>query len=316
MKKIPLIVITGPTASGKTDLAIQTAKRLNGEIISADSMQIYRYMNIGTAKPTIEERQGIPHHMIDIIDPDEEYNVALFQKHANVLIREIAGRGRLPILAGGSGLYVNSIIYPMNFTDAVDDPAYRSNLKKILEENGVIYLHNLLKQVDPDTAFKLHPNDTRRIIRALEVYHLTGKTMKEYRQNYREMEPQYNLLLYGLTMDRQTLYRRINQRVDKMINAGLVREVISLLDRGYGKDLVSMQGLGYKEIVSYLEGLVTLEEAIEILKRDTRRFAKRQLTWFKREDRILWLDRYAFDDLSALAEWMVLDVEKKLLSNW
>jgi tRNA dimethylallyltransferase len=316
MKKTSLLVITGPTASGKTDLAIQAAKRLNGEIISADSMQIYRYMNIGTAKPNIEERQGIPHHMIDIVDPDEEYNVALFQKHANACIRETVERGKLPILAGGSGLYVNSIIYQMNFTDAVDDPDYRNQLRIILETRGAKYLHGLLEKVDPDTAANLHPNDTRRIIRALEVHHLTGKTMKEYRQNFREMESPYSLLLYGLTMERERLYDRINKRVDKMIKAGLVQEVKNLLFRGYTKDLVSMQGLGYKEIVAYLEGMDTLDEAVETLKRDTRRFAKRQLTWFRREKRIHWLDRGNYDHPNNLVDWLCSDVEKKLLSNW
>ncbi len=316
MNKNSLLVITGPTASGKTDLAIKIAKQLNGEIISADSMQIYRYMNIGTAKPTIEERQGVPHHMIDIVDPDEEYNVALFQRHAKICIGEIAERGKLPILAGGSGLYVNSIIYPMDFTDAVEDPDYRKHLKRVLEDKGAKYLHSLLMKVDLDTAGKLHPNDTRRIIRALEVYHLTGKTMKEYQQNFRELEPPYNLLLYGLAMEREILYDRINIRVDSMIRAGLVQEVKGLLDRGYTNNLVSMQGLGYKEIVAYLEGLVTLDEAVETLKRDTRRFAKRQLTWFRREKRIHWLDRVNFDHTNALAEWLCSDVEKKLLSNW
>jgi len=315
MKKIPLVVITGPTASGKTDLAIRIAKRLDGEIISADSMQIYRYMDIGTANPTEEERQGIPHYMIDIVDPDEEYNVAMYQKDANTCIRHAANRSRLPILTGGSGLYVNSIIYPMNFTDAVEDPDYRCFLKNILKNRGSIYLHNMLRDIDPDTAAKLHPNDTRRVIRALEVYHLTGKTMTEYQQNYRDMDPPFHLIMYALTMDRKILYDRINQRVDKMIESGLVDEVKSLLERGYTKNLVSMQGLGYKEIIAYLEGSYTLEEAVYVLKRDTRRFAKRQITWFKRERRIQWLNIEKFEHRNDLAEWLVSDIEKKLLSN-
>lgn len=316
MRKISLLVITGPTASGKTDLAIQAASHLNGEIISADSMQIYRYMNIGTAKPTIEEQQGIPHHMIDIVDPDEEYNAALFQKQANDCIRDVANKGKLPILAGGTGLYINSIIYPMNFTDAVNDPDYRKQLQEILIQYGVSYLHHMLEEVDPDTAGRLHPNDTRRVMRALEVYHLSGKPMKDYQQNYKEMEPPYNLLLYGLTMDRQQLYQRINQRVDKMVKLGLIQEVEGLLNRGYTKKLVSMQGLGYKEVISYLEGLSTLEETLDILKRDTRRFAKRQLTWFRKEGRVHWLNFDEFDHSKTMDEWMILDVEKKLLSNW
>lgn len=316
MQKKPLLVITGPTASGKTDLAIQAALRLNGEIVSADSMQIYRYMDIGTAKPAIEERRGIPHHMIDIVNPDDKYNAALFQRQASKVIHSISERGKLPILVGGTGLYINSIIYPMSFTDAMEDQEYRWQLKKILKKRGALYLHEFLRQVDPITAGRLHPNDTRRIIRALEVYHLTGKTMEEYRQDFRRMEPTYNLMLYGLNPDRQKLYERINARAEKMLQSGLIQEVQNLLNMGYSKNLVSMQGLGYKEIVSYLRGLATLEEATEILKRDTRRFAKRQLTWFRREERIGWLDPDAFVSPEALCDWLITDVNKKLLYNW
>ncbi len=309
MKKTPLLVITGPTSTGKTALAIKIAQVLNGEIISADSMQIYRYMDIGTAKPTIEERKGIPHYMLDIVYPDEEYNVALFQKQAMKTIEDISKRGRLPILAGGTGLYINSIIYPMDFSDAEKDPEYRNYLKKRLKENGVLWLHNQLKKVDLKSAERLHPNDTRRIIRALEIYHLTGKPMTAFHQNYKEIEPPYDLLLYGLTMERQILYERINLRVDCMIEAGLVDEVRGLLKKGYTKDLVSMQGLGYKEIVAYLKGLVTLNEAIEVLKRNTRRFAKRQLTWFRREKQIKWL--YADKQTTEqLAEQLISDIGK------
>jgi len=311
MNKIPLVVIVGPTAAGKTDLAIQAAKRLHGEIVSADSMQIYRYMDIGTAKPTMEERRGIPHHMIDIVDPDEEFNAALFQRGAKEAIRRIAERGRLAILAGGTGLYVNSILYPMNFTDAVEDPEYRSYLNGLLTLHGRGHLHDLLNQVDPDTAARLHPNDTRRVIRALEVYHVTGKTMMEYRQDFRDMEPLYEWMLYGLTMDRQKLYERINGRVDRMIEAGLIEEVKGLLDMGYSGDLVSMQGLGYKEIIRYLEGRIFREEAIEILKRDTRRFAKRQITWFRRETRIQWLEADQFENRQIVCDQLISDIEKK-----
>jgi len=312
MDKIPLIVITGPTATGKTELAVQIASRLNGEIVSADSMQIYRYMNIGTAKPSLEERKGIAHHMIDIIDPDEEYNVALFQKQADQAIRNIAERGRLPIMAGGTGLYVNSIIYPMNFTDAVEDPDYRCYLNSLLESHGPEHLHSMLSEIDPETAARLHPNDTRRTIRALEVFHLTGKTMKDYRQNYREMETDYQLVMYGLTMDRQKLYDRINLRVDKMMEAGLVEEVEDLLAKGYSKNLISMQGLGYKEIIDYLNGIYSKDEAVEILKRDTRRFAKRQLTWFRREGRIEWLNMDQQESIAELAERLSMDIKEKL----
>jgi tRNA dimethylallyltransferase len=314
MQKIPLIVITGPTASGKTDLAIQVALKLNGEIISADSMQIYRYMDIGTAKPTLQERQGIPHHMVDILYPDEEYNVAMFQKHATEKINHIFEQGKLPILAGGTGLYINSIIYPMNFTDAVDDPEYRKYLNKLLEQNGALWLHNQLRSVDPGSAERLHPNDTRRVIRAMEVYRLTGKPMETYKQEFSELESPYKALVYGLSMDRQLLYERINVRVDRMMNSGLVKEVKGILDKGYSQNLVSMQGLGYKEIVDYLKGLSTLEESINILKRNTRRFAKRQIAWFKREKQIVWLDPISMGNLKAVSNWMITDIGKKLLS--
>lgn len=315
MSKIPLVVITGPTASGKTDLAIQTALQLKGEIISADSMQIYRYMNIGTAKPDLKKRQGIPHHMIDICDPNDDFNVAMFQKQAVEVIRHIAERGRLPILTGGTGLYINSIIYPMNFTNADDDQKYREKLNVLLSKNGAEWLHKQLEKIDPRSAERLHPNDTRRVIRAMEVYHLTGKPMEAYRQEFNKLESPYNLLIYGLTMDRQKLYERINLRVVKMIDTGLIHEVKGLLSKGYTKELVSMQGLGYKEIVDYLKGLTTLDESIRILKRNTRRFAKRQISWFKREEQIIWMDPIKMGSLKAVEDYLISDIEKRLLSN-
>lgn len=315
MKKIPLVIITGPTASGKTDLAIQIAQQLNGEIISADSMQIYRYMDIGTAKPAIHERQGIPHHMIDIRNPDEEFNVSLFQKLTTDIIRQIAERGKLPILAGGTGLYISSIIYPMNFTDAVEDPEYRSHLNEMLDQHGSTWLHNHLRRVDPDSAQRLHPNDTRRVIRAMEVFHLTGKTMEAYRQNFADLESPYSTRMYGLLMDRQLLYDRINVRVDRMIESELINEVKGILEKGYSRNLVSMQGLGYKEIVDYLKGLSTQEECINILKRNTRRFAKRQIAWFKREEQIIWLNPMEIGDPKAVGDWLITNIGKNLLSN-
>ena len=312
MKKIPLVVIVGPTGVGKTDLAIRLAKGIHGEIVSADSMQIYRYMNIGTAKPTLEERQGIPHYMMDVVEPDEAFNAALFQKGAGESIRKINAGKKLPILAEGTGLYINSILYPMGFTDAAEDPEYRHYLNKVLEQHDNQYLHHLLEQNVPDTAARLHSNDTRRTIRALEVYHVTGKTMMEFRQDYHNMEsPCYDWMLYGLTMGRSKLYERINKRVDRMIQSGLVKEVKKLLDMGYRGDLVSMQGLGYKEILHYLEGRSTWEEAVELLKRNTRRFAKRQLTWFQREKRIHWLDGNQSEDRSFLCDQIISDIEKK-----
>ncbi|NLC45060.1 MAG: tRNA (adenosine(37)-N6)-dimethylallyltransferase MiaA [Clostridiales bacterium] len=315
MNKIPLLVITGPTASGKTDLAIQVAQQLNGEIISADSMQIYRYMDIGTAKPSIDERQGIPHHMIDVRNPDDEFNVSMFQKLSSDIIRQITKRGKIPILAGGTGFYISSIIYPMNFTDAVEDPEYRSHLNKLLDQHGTTWLHNHLRRVDPVSAQRLHPNDTRRVIRAMEVFHLTGKTMEAFRQDFSELDSPYSTRIYGLTMDRQLLYDRINLRVDRMIESGLIEEVKEIMDRGYSRNLVSMQGLGYKEIVDYLKGLSTQEESINILKRNTRRFAKRQIAWFKREEQIIWLDPFKMGDLKTVGNWLITDIGNNLLSN-
>lgn len=312
MNKIPLVVIVGPTAVGKTDISIQAAKTLNGEIISADSMQIYRYMNIGTAKPTLYERQDIPHHMIDIVDPNEEFSVALFQKGANQSIKEIYDNGKLPILSGGTGLYVNSILFPMNFSSSFEDADYRNHLNELSSSCGNTFVHNLLNNVDPKTAARLHPNDNRRVIRALEVHHLTGKTMAEYQQDFNEIETPYELILLGLTMDRQKLYDRINLRVDTMIETGLIDEVKALLDMGYSKNLISMQGLGYKEVISYIDGLVTLAETKEILKRATRRFAKRQQTWFRREKRILWLDTDSFSDRQEMLDWIILHIKKRL----
>ncbi len=311
MGKIPLVIITGPTAVGKTDLAIQTALELNSEIVSADSMQIYRYMDIGTAKPSLEERQGVPHHMIDIVDPDEEYSVARYQVEAREAIERIYRKGKLPILTGGTGLYINSVIMPMSFTEAAEDPQYREELKRLAADKGNEYIYRMLDKIDPETAAKLHPNDIRRVIRALEVFHITGRTMSDYRQDFANMESQYDLVYLGLNMNRNDLYDRINKRVDTMLGSGLLDEVRSLLDMGYTKDLVSMQGLGYKEMIGYLEGLYSLDEATEILKRDTRRYAKRQLTWFRRDKRIEWLDVDNRTNRDRL-HWIMLHIKKIL----
>lgn len=287
MKK-PLLTILGPTAVGKTDISIAIAKKVNGEIISADSMQIYKHMNIGTAKPKIEEMQGIKHYLIDEIELDEEFNVAIFQKKAYQYIDIILNKNKLPIVVGGTGLYINSLVYPLDFTDGVSNWEYRNKLDEIANNRGNEYLHNLLNNIDPESASSIHPNNRKRVIRALEVYEETGKTMSYFKERSQTKESPYNLLMIGLTMERQLLYERINRRIDIMIEDGLIDEVKNILDMGYNKNLISMLGLGYKEIVKYLEGKYTLEEAIYILKRDTRRFAKRQLTWFKRDDRIHW----------------------------
>jgi len=319
MSKIPLVIILGPTAVGKTAISIEIAKRLNGEIISADSMQIYKYMDIGTAKPSIEEREGVPHHLLDVVYPDEPFNVSLYKDLATKTIKEIYSRGKLPIVAGGTGLYINSLIYPLDFTDAHEDKEYREKLEKEAEEKGKDWLYNKLKLVDPETAKRLHPNDVRRIIRALEVYHITGKPMSEYYGRDLRKNHQYSIVLIGLTMERNKLYDRINKRVDIMVENGLVDEVKWLMEKGYDRNLNSMQGLGYKEIIQYLLGRRTLEEAIYILKRDTRRFAKRQLTWFRRLTHVNWLEVDTFEDkeelIKHICDWIMDKLQIKYKEN-
>ena len=305
----PLIVITGPTATGKSDVGILVAEQLSGEIISADSMLLYRHMNIGTAKPTLEERQGIPHHMIDIADPDQEYSVALYQNEARHLITETLKRNNLPILVGGTGLYIRAVIDPYEFGAASGKPELRERLLIEAEREGYDKLHRRLLEVDPEAASKLHPRDSRRIIRALEVYYLTGQPISSYNKLNQNHRPLYRLFMFGLNMERSRLYQRIEQRVDSMLAAGLVEEVQSLLERGYSKELNAMRSLGYKEIAAYLTGELSYEEAIEFLKRNTRRFAKRQLTWFRRDERIRWLDIDEYGSLDAVAKEITKSIE-------
>lgn len=283
-----LVVIVGPTAVGKTKLSLTLAKRLNGEIISGDSMQVYRYMDIGTAKASLAERAVVPHHLIDIINPDEEYSVVHFQQMATRLIREINQRGKLPFLVGGTGLYIESVTHRFRFAQAEQNPGLREQLKRLAETEGVEALHRRLAIVDPVTAKRLHPNDVKRVIRAIEMYELTGEKMSDYQE--RAAQSPYDLYMIGLTMERSLLYERINQRVEQMIADGLVDEVRRLLERGYDPSLTSLQGLGYKELIPYLQGACTLDEAIEEIKKRTRRFAKRQLTWFRRMPEVHWYD--------------------------
>jgi tRNA dimethylallyltransferase len=287
-QKEKLVVIVGPTAVGKTELSLELAEQFDGEIISGDSMQVYRGMDIGTAKATPEELARVPHHLIDIIDPDEEYSVALFQEAATRLITEINARGKLPFIVGGTGLYIESVTHRFQFAQAEQDPELRSRLQRLAETEGVDALHRRLAAVDPLTAERLHPNDVKRVIRALEIYELTGTKMSDFQ--HRAQQSPYDLLMIGLTMERQTLYERINQRVDKMLEAGLVEEVRRLLDQGYGSALTSMQGLGYKELIPYLYGEITLEKAVNDIKQRTRHFAKRQLSWFRRMSEVQWFD--------------------------
>ena len=281
--------VVGPTASGKTAYAIELAKKCGGEVISCDSMQIYRHMDIGTAKPTKYEMDGIPHHMIDIAEPWENYSVARFVTEARSCIDDVLARGRVPILCGGTGLYFDSVIKNIDFAENESDPEYRSELQKAAEEHGNEYVHDMLKKVDQKSAEAVHPNNLKRVIRALEIYKTTGKTKTELdRESVRESL--YNAEIYGLNRPREELYERINKRVDIMLENGLLDEVKNLLEMGISRDATSMQAIGYKELVEYFEGRCTLDAAIDKIKQESRRYAKRQLTWFKRNNEIIWLN--------------------------
>lgn len=287
--KPKLLVLVGPTAVGKTKMSIELAKTFNAEIISGDSMQVYRHMDIGTAKIKPEEMAGIPHHLIDIHEPDYAYSVAEFQESCRQLITDIHARGKLPFIVGGTGLYVESVCYNFQFSEVGSDEAFRKEQFDYAEAHGPEMLHKKLQQIDPVSAERLHPNDVRRVIRALEIYHMTGTRQSDQLAAQKKESP-YELCIVGLTMDRQMLYNRIEDRIDEMMAEGLVEEVASLLDRGVGPGCISMQGLGYKEIASYLREDVPLETAVSELKRDTRRFAKRQLSWFRHMKDIHWVD--------------------------
>lgn len=297
-----VIVILGPTASGKTALSVELAKEINGEIISADSMQIYKHMNIGTAKPDKIERGGIPHHLIDEAEPDEEFSVARFKELALEYIENIIKRGKVPIVAGGTGLYINSLIYNINFSETICDWEFREKLKKEAETYGNEYLYEKLKKVDPEAASKIHCNNLKRVIRALEVYEYTKLPISFHQKMSRNEPPSYNFIIFGLKMNREKLYDRINKRVDLMLQKGLIDEVKKLMEMGYDRNLVSMQGLGYKEIISHLEGEISLEEAIYILKRDTRRYAKRQMTWFRRIEGVHWIEVDGYKNSQEILE--------------
>ena len=300
-----LLVLLGPTAIGKTDVSIDLAKRMNGEIISADSMQIYKYMDIGSAKVTKEEMQGIEHHLVDILNPDEDFTVANYKSRAEKLITEINNKGKLPIIAGGTGLYINSLVYDLNFTQVAPDEKFRSRLENIAEEKGNEFIYEKLAKIDKESSEKISPNDQKRVIRALEIFEVTGKTMSEYNKDFRKPIEDYNLVMIGLNMDRARLYERINLRVDIMMENGLVEEVKSILSMGYYKDLVSMQGIGYKEIIMYLENEITLERSIELIKQKSRNYAKRQLTWFRRDKRIKWIDLDNYSEMETLIEEII-----------
>ena len=296
MEKQPLIIITGPTAVGKTALSVQLAKRIGGEIISADSMQVYRHMDIGSAKVTKEEMEGVPHHLIDILEPSEEFNVVAFQKLARRAVEEICARGAVPIIAGGTGFYIQALLYDIDFTETQEEEAFRKEMEQKAAEEGPGAVHALLAQVDPESAAAIHENNVKRVIRALEFHRQTGMKISEHNEKERKKESPYDFFYYVLTTDRPVLYERIERRVDLMMAQGLVDEVKRLKEMGCTRQMVSMQGLGYKEILACLDGELSLEEAVYIIKRDTRHFAKRQLTWFKRERDVRFLNLPDFDN--------------------
>lgn len=290
-KKQPFIILTGPTAVGKTALSIQLAKALGGEIISADSMQVYRHMDIGSAKIRSEEMQGVRHHLIDILEPWEDFNVVIFQRLARECMQGIYERGNIPILTGGTGFYIQAVLYDIDFTENEEDTDYRKELEKLAAEKGKAHLHRMLQEVDEASAMAIHENNIKRVVRALEFYKMTGRKISEHNEAERKKESAYHSCYFVLNDNRNELYKKIDARVDKMIADGLVEEVERLKQMGCRRDMVSMQGLGYKEILSYLENEISLEQAIYLIKRDTRHFAKRQLTWFRRERDVVWVQK-------------------------
>ncbi len=312
MKK-PIIILTGPTAVGKTKASIGLAKAVDGEIISADSMQVYKYMDIGSAKIRPEEMQGVKHYLVDELEPSEEFHVVRFQQMAKQAMKEIYAKGKIPIVVGGTGFYIQALLYDIDFTKNEEDTVYRKKLEALAKEKGAVYLHEMLRTVDPASADSIHANNIKRVIRALEFYQLTGEKISEHNEKERAKESPYAFCYFVLNDDRKLLYDRIDQRIDKMLEEGLLEEVTALKNKGYTKDMVSMQGLGYKEILDYLNGECTLEEAIYILKRDTRHFAKRQLTWFRRERDVIWIDKNKYGhDEEKILEVMLSYVRERI----
>ena len=307
----PLIILTGPTAVGKTALSIGLAKAVDGEIISADSMQVYRKMNIGTAKIEPEEMRGVRHHLIDILDPAEEFNVVLFKKYALRAMKDIYSRGRIPIIVGGTGFYIQALLYDIDFEENDNDMSYREKLQNLADTHGNTFLYDMLAEVDPESAKKIHENNVKRVIRALEFYKKTGMKISEHNETESQKESPYNFEYFVLNDDRQKLYDRIDRRIDIMLEAGLLDEVKLLVSEGYSRELVSMQGLGYKEIIDYIQGRCTLDEAVYTLKRDTRHFAKRQITWFKREKHVTWVDKSEYDSESEILSFMLDRLREK-----
>ncbi len=311
MNNRPLIILTGPTAVGKTALSIGLAKAVDGEIISADSMQVYRKMNIGTAKIQQSEMQGVRHHLIDILDPGEDFNVVLFKKYALEAMKDIYSRGKIPVVVGGTGFYIQALLYDINFEDNDNDMSYREELQTLAAEHGNSYIHDMLAGVDPESAEKIHENNVKRVIRALEFYKKTGTKISKHNEAESQKESPYNFEYFVLNDDRQKLYDRIDRRIDIMLEDGLLDEVRSLVDEGYSRDLVSMQGLGYKEMIDYIQERYTLDEAVYTLKRDTRHFAKRQVTWFKREKQVTWVNKNEFDSEADILSFMIERLREK-----
>ena len=311
MKK-PMIVLTGPTAVGKTKLSISLAKAVNGEILSADSMQVYRHMDIGSAKIKPEEMQGVPHHMIDILEPWETFNVVVFKEKCEECLAGIYERGHIPIVAGGTGFYIQALLKDVDFTENEEDPTYRRKLEQLAQERGAEYLHGMLCQVDPDSARAIHPNNKKRVIRALEFYRQTGSPISEHNRLESQKNSAYQSCYFVLNDLRERLYRRIDDRVDEMVEMGLAEEVDRLRKMGCTREMVSMQGLGYKELFAYLDGENTLEEAVAAVKLNTRHFAKRQLTWFRREKDVIWVNKneFSYDDGKILG-YMLGEIERK-----
>lgn len=307
----PLIILTGPTAVGKTETSIELAKAVNGEIISADSIQIYRHMDIGSAKITKEEMRGVPHHLIDELNPDEEFNVVVFQKLAHRAMEQIYQNGRIPILTGGTGFYIQSVLYGIDFDETQSDISYREELTQFAEAYGAQALHNRLREVDEEAAQAIHPNNIRRTIRALEYYHQTGEKISNHNEEQRKKTSPYRFAYFILERDRSVLYQRINLRVEQMLEKGLLQEVKKLLSMGYNRTLVSMQGLGYKEAAAYLSGESTYEQMEETIKQSTRHFAKRQLTWFRREPETEWIRMEDYPDTIHLTKALIKRLEEK-----
>lgn len=307
--KEPLIILTGPTAVGKTKASIGLAKAINASIISADSIQVYKYMDIGSAKITKEEMDGVTHYLVDCLDPRDPFDITIFQRMAKDAIAEIRAQGKIPMIVGGTGFYIQSVLYDIQFESEDEDTAFREELYAFAESNGAHALHKKLQEIDPVSAEMIHENNVKRVARAIEFYEKTGMKISEHNAAQREHSSPYHFAYYVLNDDRDKLYDRIEKRIDIMVKEGLIDEVRRLKEMGYERGLVSMQGLGYKEIYAYLEGEISLEEAIRILKRDTRHFAKRQLTWFRREKEVTWVNKPDFSyDEDAILKWLVEDL--------